>query len=309
MNNTIIFEAVEKAVQAASLSTHYKERVGACVFDLQAQVVEHEGYANIVPPLLEQHFMREARLGSSSIYLHSEIAALFACETATERMALAVTTPPCPNCAKLIVEAGISHIFIDANGANTHFAEQRENDIELMSKKILSLAGIQVFWANREERTITSFVDCVVPGPLPTQGLYKVAPNFDQLIKQFDGEAMAAALIAPDTMLVALEALPPGMTPSHYDRTKSAEDKYRFTVDPLSRLLIHCKRQGVSITEATVICFNHPSSRALVNAVGFGVRHIHYYDAQPDHGVHGPESAQALEEKGILTVTGLINRP
>lgn len=311
----LILSAADKAATIARSSTHPKERVGACLFAPSDTPDSLQAFANVIPPALRTHFPKGHRLGSASLYLHSEIAALFASERPTQNMHLAVTTPPCPNCAKMIVEAGINAVYIDYNGLSGEFARQRANDIKRMSLEIFRRAGVSVAIVNRKKNVIRPlFSNDRMPMVSSLSGIahYTITDqsNLYTLAKQaearYEDEAYALARVDTATdgtqAYCVLESLSPGITPARYERSKTAEGKYRFAVDPLNRLLIHAKRTGFHILDEAILCSLHPSSRALVNAVAFGIKHISVLSAIPDHGKSGPDAAKALGDKDILCV-------
>ena len=139
----IILSAVQAAVDKAEatvgrVGANINERVGACLIDVNSRAKDLRPHANVVPPVLSQHFENTQRLGNSSVYLHSEMAAILAATKPTGGMGLAVTTPPCPNCAKMLAEAGIAHIFQYNNGLRGDFATQRHKHVKNMT---LSYSG------------------------------------------------------------------------------------------------------------------------------------------------------------------------
>lgn len=311
----LVFAAVDRAAYTAISSTHPKERVGAVLFSPTDDPKKLRALANIVPPELESTFPRDHRLGTASIYLHSEISAFFSATRPVEGLWMAVTTPPCPNCAKMIVEAGIARLFIDTQGLSGAFARERAGDIKDMSMEIFRRAGVSVHLVNRKTSHIKPAVDAdtldIPPVPANTHRFHVpeggIATLIPELQRRFEGEAFALARVRLDRGLeqayLTLASLPPGFTPERYLRSEQdKEGKYRFPVDPMNRLLIHCKRFGLQLMDGHVICSMHPSSRALVNAVAARVHTITTLRDEPDHGEMGPAVGQELQEHGIMTV-------
>ena len=311
----LIMDAAEKAANAAFSSTHQKERVGAILFSPDTPAETLRAYANIVPYQLAQKFPRDHRLGGASIYLHSEIAAFLNAKHPVEGGYLAVTTPPCPNCAKMIVEAGISHVFVHHQGMHGQFAKERADDIRDMSMEIFRCAGIGVHLVDPQTQTLTTLSDMrasntpAAPAnthffPVPTGGISALA---EDLSKQFAGEAFAVAKMkrkdGAEHAYCVLASLPPGLTPERYLKAEKAkEGKYRFPIDPLNRLIIHGKRFGLSIQDGHVLCSLHPASRAMVNAVAAGIQRITTLSMTPDHDAQGIDAAQELQQCGVMEI-------
>lgn len=318
----IIWQAVQAAVSKAAASTervgaNINERVGACLFDTDTSSDNLIAHANVVPAALSARFDNTQRMGKSSIYLHSEVAAILASDRPTQGMAIAVTTPPCPNCAKMIAEAGITHVFQYREGLRGAFATERKHDVRDMSLEVFKRAGIQVSIVDLKNKKIRpQALKTQLPAP-PSAGFQLLDIGADQALHTmmsatealYDSQAYAIARVTipddsgpQDQVLLALESLPPGLTPQRYQQAQKAEGKYRFVIDPVNRLLMHAKRYGYDIERGHIVCSMHPASRALVNAVAAGVERITFLRDKPDHGEDGPSAAKLLNDKHIMQI-------
>jgi hypothetical protein len=105
--------------------------------------------------------------------------------------------------------------------------------------------------------------------------------------------------------LLVFEALPPGITPEDFRTRGTDTGKYRFPVDPLTRILITKRRMGMTLLDPRIACARVPSSRALVNAIGMGISGLLLGSVLPDHDPAGPVALKMLADKTILSVTEL----
>jgi deoxycytidylate deaminase len=271
------FEAMQQAVDIVNDSEHPTNKIAACLFHNDQWIAEH----NQRPQALKNHFEWDYKLGSSSQFIHAEIACLFHAPFTIAGSSLCVTDPMCPNCAKGIAEMGVSHVYIDHKGMDKDFIKRRGNDFETMSLLMMERAGIGVSILHRKDQKIETLI----------------AQSEVNIEYQNERADYASTDINGET-IIAHDGFPPNI--NHQDADICESNKYRFHLDPLNKLLFKLARQGLKT--AHVICSNHPSSRALVNAVGFGITNITVLSSNLDHGDHGHQTAQILEENGILTI-------
>lgn len=103
--------------------------------------------------------------------------------------------------------------------------------------------------------------------------------------------------------IVMFEALPPGMTPHDFlERSNLNGGKYRYPTDPLIRLFIGCRRMGIHMDGGKVASAQIPSSRAIVNSIGFGLEHLLLGSDKVDHDEDARMVLQVLKRKSILEV-------
>lgn len=317
-DNARIIQYMQSAVDVVLSSEHNTSKVSACAF--HPSHPEHEAVASINtrPEMLRGHFSWDARIGSSSQFLHAEISALFKFGGPMRGAHLCVTDPFCPNCAKNLAEAGVRAIYIDHKGFQKDFIARNGDEFKSMSMLIAEKAGISAFEVNRKAGTVTPILaQSTLTRPTPSAIEFfdvedgMTLEDATRTFKQRLGarETWALAFVREHNgstrgMLV-FEALPPGITPEDYKIRGNDTGKYRFPIDPLTRLLINARRMGFTLIERRVACARVPSSRALVNSLGMGISNLLLASATPDHDPTGPVALKTLADKKILTITEL----
>jgi hypothetical protein len=271
------FEAMQHAVDVVSDSEHPTNKIAACLFKNDDFITS----TNYRPQPFINHFILGDKLGSSSQYTHSEVGCAFKAPFDIQGGSLCITDPMCPNCAKAIASIGIKYVYIDHKGMDKDFIKRRGNDFETMSLLMMERAGIGVSILHRKDQKIETLI----------------AQSEVNIEYQNERVDYASTDINGET-IIAHDGFPPNI--NHQDADICESNKYRFHLDALNKLLFKLARQGLKT--AHVICSNHPSSRALVNAVGFGITNITVLSSNLDHGDHGHQTAQILEENGILTI-------
>ncbi len=311
----LIVARMQDAVDVVLSSEHETSRVAACVFNPSDPQCTPVSAVNSRPQCLHGHYAWDARLGSSSQYVHAEVMALAHFKGPLRGSHLCVTDPFCPNCAKNMAEAGVRTVYIDHKGFQKDFIARNGDEFSSMSMLIAEKAGISVHMVNRKERSVTPILTQLAqtrPSPSAIEffdiddgmTLETAAVTFR---KRLGGrEAWSAAFVRePDGTprgLLVFEALPPGITPEDFKaRGTSATGKYRFPIDPLTRLLITVRRMGMTLLDPRIVCARVPSSRALVNALGFDVTSLLLASGQTDHDPSGPVTLQSLMANKLMT--------
>lgn len=309
---------MQHAVDVVLNSEHDTSKVAACAFHPAHPECGHAAAMNLRPAALKGHFTWDERIGASSQFIHAEMAALLAFSGPMRGAHVCVTDPFCPNCAKNLAEAGVRAIYIDHKGFQKDFIARNGDEFKTMSMLIAEKAGISVYEVNRKAGTITP----ISVQPTPTRPAGTAIEFFDiedgmtlesamRVFRERLGarEAWALAFVrehdgSPRGILV-FEALPPGITPEDYRTRGQDTGKYRFPIDPVTRLLIAVRRMGMTLQDARVGSAHAPSSRAIVNALGMGVAHIVLASPKPDHDPAGPEALRTLVARGILGASEL----
>lgn len=315
----LIVARMQDAVDVVLTSEHETSRVAACVFNPADPSCAPVAAVNSRPACLHGHFAWDARLGSSSQYVHAEVMALAHFKGALRGSHLCVTDPFCPNCAKNMAEAGVRTVYIDHKGFQKDFIARNGDEFASMSMLIAEKAGISVHMVNRKERSVT---------PILTQlAQTRPSPSAIEFFDIDDGMTLEAAMATfkkrlggretwatafvrePDGTprgLLVFEALPPGITPEDFKaRGTGATGKYRFPLDPLTRLLITVRRMGFTWLDPRIGTARVPSSRALVNALGFDVNRFILASHLPDHDATGAAAMALLEDKKLITIEDL----
>lgn len=330
------FQAMQLAVDIVNDSEHDKNKIAACLFhqtpsspdlirglpDEKDPLVKPKdndilyiARYNQRPRGLRDHFSPDVKIGQSSQFLHAEVACLFASGFATEGASLCVTDPFCPNCAKAICEAGIQHVYIDHKGLDKDFAKRRGDDFESLSLLIVEKAGISVSIIYRKEERLEPLI---APPVITRKGSAQGIEFFDwgdnltiiDYLKKFRARqsrtAWAIAKIKEtnekETGILVFEELTLGMTPHDYAEKRRYSEKYRLPVDPMNRLLFFCRRKNFTIDDMTIGVNLHPASRALVNAVGYGIKTVYVADQTPDHDPQGQQAADILQDKNLIEI-------
>ncbi len=307
---------MQSAVDVVLGSEHDTSKVAACAFHPAHPEAAPVASMNMRPETLKAHFPWDARIGASSQFIHAELAALLRFSGPLRGAHICVTDPFCPNCAKNLAEAGVRSIYIDHKGFQKDFIARNGDEFKTMSMLIAEKAGISVYEVNRKAGTVT---------PLSAQSaLTRPAMGGIEFFDIEDGMTLEAAMAmfrtrlgaretwslafveeadgAPRGILV-FEALPPGITPEDFRTRQGDTGKYRFPIDPLTRLGLAIKRMNMTLRDKRVGCARVPSSRALVNAMGMGISSLLLASSLADHDVSGPVALETLKAKGILTVT------
>ncbi|MBU6235860.1 MAG: hypothetical protein KGQ41_08445 [Alphaproteobacteria bacterium] len=309
-----IIARMQDAVDVVLTSEHQTSRVAACIFNPVQPEAAPFVAVNSRPACLKGHLEWDARLGASSQFIHAELAAIAGFGGDLRGSHLCVTDPFCPNCAKNIAESGVRTVYIDHKGFQKDFIARNGDEFQSMSMLVAERAGISVYVVNRKEQTVTpirEFVAQTRPSPSAIEffdirdgmTLEKVIPDFKTRIGTRESWALAFIREADGSPrgLLVFEALPPGFTPADFKtRGDSDTGKYRFPIDPLTRLLITVKRMGFTIPDGRVACGRVPSSRALVNALGFGCKSLIVASRACDHDPTGADALAFLTGKELL---------
>lgn len=313
----LVIRRCQDAVDRVLSSEHDSSKVAACIFDPNDDTM-FAVHTNHRPLALAANFAPEERIGSSSAYVHAEVACIFGFHGKLRGSHICLTDPFCPNCAKFMAEAGVRSVYIDHKGFQKDFASRRGGEFKDMSMLIAEKAGISVFIVNRKEGSVEPILDhthSTRPSPSAIE-FFDVAGDdaadlhtyMNEFKTRLGTSSSFSVAIAHETTgkpvgILVFEALPPGLTPEEFSARKLVADngKYRFPIDPLNRVMILLKRQHMTLAgENSVACSFFPSSRALVNATAFGVRNIIAARKDCDHDPQGLEAAQALRQKGCL---------
>jgi len=307
------FQGMQHAVDIVNNSEHNKNKIASCLFKGD----DYTARTNHRPDVLKSKCTADLRVGKASQFIHSETACIFEADFPTEGAQLCITDPMCPNCAKAICEAGITHVYIDHKGLDKDFAKRRGNDYESLSLLMLEKSGVAVSILYRKENRIEPLIE----PPISTrkagaQGIEFFDWNNDLTLRDYlqkfrNRQAHTAWSIAKINEnghalgIIVFEELTQGLTPRDYADNRNISVKYRLPVDPLNRLLFFTKRKMFGIENAELAVNLAPSSRALVNACGYGIKNITVGEDKPDHDELSHIAAQFLQENGVLRINRL----
>jgi deoxycytidylate deaminase len=308
------YEAMQAAVDVVLTSEHHKNKIASCLFTEEFFITT----INHRPQIMCDHLSPDIRIGKSSQFIHSEVACIHAFQEPTGGASLCVTDPFCPNCAKAIVEAGIAHVYIDHKGLDKDFATRRGDEFENLSLFMMEKAGIDVSILYRKDNKIEPLLQSKIKtrsaGASDIEffdiandlSLEDMMYNFRN--RQPHGAWACARISEPSGKLsgiLVFEALPHGITPQEFEEKKNFSEKYALTIDPVNRLCFYLKRKGLKLADMEIGVNQFPSSRAMVNAVGFGIQKLFVGENVNKPGLNRYDGAKILEENGILEIRKL----
>ncbi len=285
------FQAMQHAVDIVNTSEHNKNKVAACLVSGDRYIAK----TNYRPDILKQHFDAKDRIGNSSQFIHAEVACIFNAPFPTHGASLFITDPMCPNCAKAICEAGIKHVYIDHKGMEKDFFIRRKDAFEQLSIPMMEQSGISVSIIYRKEERIEKILD---EDHSENSRNHVVKRNnnlkteLQKRIKSSSDRSFALCMTDKSTLYI----------PEIQNDIDHNNTKYRDSVSPLNRLLFNVKRYGYNIEDMHVACNLYPSSRDLVNAVGFGIQKITIGSQIVDHDTDGQDAAGTLKKIDIIDI-------
>ena len=172
-----------------------------------------------------------------------------------ESLAITITDPPCPNCMKNLVDAGVHSIFVDSKGFKKDFYERRQFDFKLMSMKLARLAGIAVYHLNRKGNIVHLLSNYPIYKRIKTpKKRFSTLDLKTDIFKFKDSvktvRAYATNALGKRILLQSCETLPDGMTAREEERLLGDErlsHRYSFKNFPLLSLLIIAARKGLQV--------------------------------------------------------------
>ena len=131
---------MERAVTVSGWSKDPKRGVGAVITDKDNREVSC-GF-NGFPKGVDDN---NSKLTDSKqeLILHAEVNAILYAKTDLTGCSIYISTPPCPRCASIIVQAGIKKVFVVAIREDSKWTRAAE-----LSKELLKQAGVEycVLW-------------------------------------------------------------------------------------------------------------------------------------------------------------------
>lgn len=286
---------MKMALEARDQSAHETHKVGA--------VVVGEGYdvarPNFFPDALERTIGHEQKLGNASTTVHAEIAAIFEAPCKTDGASIYITQRPCPNCAKAIIEAGITEIYISAETRNTPLGQKINPFFETASLPFLTYAGVSVFEVGEDILPLNEARYCHAEGlnVLPFSG------SFETLLDDLDEPFAACLAKDPDgqTYFLSAKAQTPHCLPhERASAIAAAQSKYETALQPINRLLMACAREGLQAQPDFIYSSQTPTSREFVNMIGAGYRFLQIGNTNSCRDVSGLHALAQLTTHDIL---------
>ncbi len=313
---TSIINAMQRAVDIVGSSPHHTNKISATVFN----DTESFSSTNIWPDIIRNNIGIEARIGSSSGTVHAEVNCLIHFQSPTEGASLCITDPFCPNCAKNLAESGIRRIYIDHKGFDKEFAQRRAEELQSMSFRIATRAGISLYTVWRKEGRIEPIHE-VEPDYIPSENnpikieKTSLVPNLyalnqiiatTQVIHKRWACALAKNEKGENYFLVASAHPAIGFTRENdADIISHKEGKYSFYLEPLNRILMGAHRYGLRLIDGLIWSSEVPTSRELVNIVGAGIQTICLGNEESARDEDAIAASRTLADHGVMQFISL----
>lgn len=307
--------AMQEAVDIVNDSPHPTNKIAATIFGIDQRGKTFSlSRTNCWPNAIIEKFGTAQKIGSSSGTIHAETACIFAAPY-TFGAHICITDPFCPNCAKNMAEAGITHIYIDHKGLDKDWISRNREDFAQMSMRICKRAGIAVSKIRRKDRVITPILEIPADyAPLhenppqiiaaPQEHLHEALPA---LIAQHKDHEFAAALahnIEGEHYLIFVRRHAAiGYSRDVPDSMEERQGKYSFVLQPLNRLLMTAPRHGLKLIDGEIFSSRVPTAREQVNFVGAGLTQLIIGDRSKARDEGAFAALEQLTSAGILNVT------
>lgn len=279
-----MFEMMQAAVDIVHTSPHPTNKIAASLAGIDKKGASvRAASTNIWPDSITKDIGHDTDIGNSSGTIHAEIACILKA-TCTKGAEIFITDPPCPNCVKALAEAGIRRIYIDHKGFGKDFAQRRGYEFENLSLPLCREAGIGVFEIYRKDRK-TRCIQKAFP-PMPLQDVLTETP-FAKAQGRKDGTAVKIQAHARTF---------------HSFFSDPDKGKYTPTLEPLTRLLMIARREGLELVPDTLYSSRIPTARELVNILGAGLSSIRIGDMKSARDIYGPIALKQLTDHKIITV-------
>jgi len=311
------FRLMQQAVDIVKESQHPTHPIAATLYGRDEN---DEPYiiskTNTWPRAIDDAIGRDTKIGGSSPTIHAEVAAILAAPGQTEGAHIFVTDPPCPNCAKNIIEAGITAVYIDHKGFGKRFAAERQKDIEL-SYALFEDAGIPVYKVFRKDKIMKPLVELPEGFQRPD---YEKAPIIEPLKGEpklaeflrdaaafrgkYDAESCAVVIAHNRSGQPQFIGCEGGhvVGQNRDNRRKSDVTKYSLDMEPLNRAFMIAARHGLKIDPNYVYTCRVPTPREMVNSVGAGIRDLHIGNCESGRDERSFEALDTLQNADILTI-------
>ena len=312
------FDYINIARQAEQNSMHPTHKVGAVIIGTDNNGFDYTvSKPNFWPEPLENSLGRYKKLGNASTTVHAEVAAICAAP-ATQNSTIYVTDLPCPNCAKIMAEAGINNIYIDANTHNTLLGKKMKMYFDVASTPILQSAGVSVYEVNDILETITPIItstadtNIIEQRPVTNITLENSDINqssFHRITENTNTNTNTntnfAACYAKNTLgqyrfIFAQPQISIGLPPDKAYVISTHQDKYEPILQPINRLLLTCARHGLNIDKNYIYSSQTPTSREFVNIIGTGYTSLYIADRTKCRDKWGLKALSQLEEHNII---------
>lgn len=324
-----IIARMQDAVDVVNSSEHETSKVAACLFDASGKTHNRIVRTNHRPAPFKKLFTPYERIGKSSQFVHAEAACILEYPYSPLEHYLCVTDPFCPNCAKTIIESGVSRVFIDHKGMDKDYVRRRAGAFNLISLKMAQAAGIDVYILYRKERRFEPLVlakdfkrpeikgitvhelesNIHINSETSLSALREYLTIFaeNSAKDDFDTPRVFCYVSAKEDSSISIlevrETLPPGLHENDIRHVHPEDtDKYRFAVDAMNKLYFTLKRLDMKPLGGLVYCNHIPSSRAFVNAMLSDVKDIIICPQAPSHDSYAYDVSMMMRDNGFMDI-------
>ena len=284
------FTYMQATVDAVSTSTHPVNKIAATLILKDSSTITSP---NIWLTALAPHGSNE-KIGGASPTIHAEVATLIDAikqGKSTKGASLYLTDPPCPNCIKLLIAAGITNIYVDIKGFRKDWYRRRRNDFKALSLKMAEQSGVTIHIVERFKNHAsarTRPINC--PAPTIHNIQQKSTPFITVQTKEHTHLTIYQSQIAQTSI--------------------PESSKYNTVIQPINCMIATCAKDG--LTPTPPITTSHtPTAREFVNLYGLtqhlwedGTIHITIQDktidpANPQH-IKGDKALKTLQNYGLI---------
>ncbi len=305
------FELMGKAISCKNKSPHPIHKVGAtiCGLDLNGQYFESTNH-NFWPYILKNNIGINNKLGNSSTTIHAELASLFTVPT-SKNANIYITDLPCPNCAKMIINAGIKNVFIDSNTHNTPLGLKMKPYFNDISMLFFEKAGLGVFEMNFPLKTIKTLLKSKTIKENHNKPSFKITPfnknkdKFIELVKDPAPNRAFAACLAKNhknniVFVSAKTIATRGFSKQDVQKVKTIQNKYAAMLQPINHLLTLCAKHGLSLNKEFIFSSQTPTAREFVNIIGAGCTKLYIGNNLKCRDEYGLNALKQLQNKNII---------
>lgn len=239
---------------------------------------------NFWPAAIKDSIGTQTRIGSSSGTIHAETACIMTASQPTRGAHIFSTDPSCPNCMKNMVEAGIRHLYIDHKGFEKYYAKTRMTDFETLTLAICKANGVGVTTIFRKEKRTEEIL------PETTARHTKDTKHSSQNYASAQTKN-GQTLTVYDGPVSGFKTMP-----------AQTSTKYNSAMQPLTRLLMHIARGGITIDPASITSSRVPTSRELTNFIGAGYSALTIIDQTNARDDAAFEALKLLTQHNVLKV-------
>ena len=313
--NRQLFKAMQTAIDAVGTSTHPINKIAATLALADGTFITSP---NIWLPQLAPHGSTE-KIGDCSPTIHAEVAAIMDAikqGKPTDNADLYLTDPPCPNCVKMLIEAGIKNIYIDIKGFRKDWYTRRKEDFKTYSLLVAAKAGVAMHIIERfknkqtaRARSINKNALSSTPKPeiLHTCTATDLTAASTEIQEQWGNEkpfivvATSAAILAFQESTITEDSAP-----------HAPNSKYNLITRPINHMIANCAKYGLKPIPP-VIAARTPTARELINFFGL-TRHV-WDSAQIDIQIvdktidpNSPKQTKGHEALLLFNQYGLIKK-